>query len=159
MQKKEKIVTSEAYILFYCKMSNDNICRQTLEKSHLWPHFLNNDLTERDSRILETLKSVVVDTNYRISSSEESKFKSGVNIGSPRRKTSKITVIKENNNLKLSPSLLLPPSRQRGNRLKLKKKPKSQMDSKRNHPVFPKKIYDLAAKCQPKEMKNVSTTL
>lgn len=36
--KDEKIVSADAYILFYSKMSTDQFCRQTLRAPEMWPH-------------------------------------------------------------------------------------------------------------------------
>jgi len=38
VKKDEKIVSADAYILFYSKMSTDQFCRQTLRAPEMWPH-------------------------------------------------------------------------------------------------------------------------
>lgn len=38
VKKDEKIVSPDAYILFYSKMSTDQFCRQTLHAPEMWPH-------------------------------------------------------------------------------------------------------------------------
>jgi hypothetical protein len=39
---EQNVITAEAYILFYSKMSVDEFCRQTLSEPSMWPHILRN---------------------------------------------------------------------------------------------------------------------
>lgn len=41
VRREEKLVSADAYILFYSKMSVDEFCRQTLTEPGLWPHIYN----------------------------------------------------------------------------------------------------------------------
>ncbi len=42
IKNEEDVVTADAYILFYSKMSVDEFCRQTLREPGLWPHVISD---------------------------------------------------------------------------------------------------------------------
>ena len=42
LKREDSIVTADAYILFYSKMSVDEFCRQTLTEPGLWPHMITS---------------------------------------------------------------------------------------------------------------------
>ena len=41
LKEEAKVVTADAYILFYSKMTVDEFCRQTLSDPGLWPHIVD----------------------------------------------------------------------------------------------------------------------
>lgn len=49
IKDENKVVSKEAYILFYSKMSVDEFFRQTLSEPGLWPHIIDADKTQTNN--------------------------------------------------------------------------------------------------------------
>ena len=49
MKREDDVVSAEAYILFYSKMTVDEFARQTLSEPSLWPHMVNKKRPNKPS--------------------------------------------------------------------------------------------------------------
>ena len=45
VKRDDNVISADAYILFYSKMSVDEFCRQTLREPDLWPHLITQPST------------------------------------------------------------------------------------------------------------------
>ena len=61
IKKESEIVSADAYILFYSKMSVDEFCRQTLSEPGLWPHVITEAKKPSQTIIIEKKPTAKID--------------------------------------------------------------------------------------------------
>jgi ubiquitin carboxyl-terminal hydrolase 8 len=60
IKKESDIVSADAYILFYSKMSVDEFCRQTLSEPGLWPHIIK-EIKKTNQIVIEKKPTAKID--------------------------------------------------------------------------------------------------
>lgn len=81
LKREDSIVTADAYILFYSKMSVDEFCRQTLTEPGLWPHMITSASAAGEissHQTLNTMPSQSIRKQKKINDREEDFIKKAV---------------------------------------------------------------------------------
>ena len=65
IKKESDIVSANAYISFYSKMSGDEFCRQTFSEPSLWPHIIK-EIKKTNQEVIEKKKSPIPLSNSKM---------------------------------------------------------------------------------------------